>query len=307
MSKISVMVSRIVSGEFAGSSVERGQQIMPRTARAALFALLAVPAAGLHAQRPGAFLGDLTWPEAEARLAEAPLVIVPFGAGAKEHGPHLPLNADRVVMEYLCRQAVDSMPVLVAPPIVHGWFPAFRDFPGTEVRDPSVFLDYVLEVAQSLVRHGAKRIVFLNTGIARATGLPIAMAAREIRVQTGVPTLVVSWDDLETPEYRALQDVPGGGHAGELETSIHLYLQRELVHMDRAVAPEGEPEPQEYPGYRPGLLSRDRRDPAFSTSGVSGEPTMASADKGERALAIMTNRWLVALRGFSAAPLRAPE
>ena len=87
----------------------------------------------LLAQTPGAYLGELTWPEAEQRLKSAPLVILPFAGGAKEHGPHLPMNADRKVMEYLCRKAVEALPVIVAPPILHGWFAAFRDFPGTEV------------------------------------------------------------------------------------------------------------------------------------------------------------------------------
>jgi creatinine amidohydrolase/Fe(II)-dependent formamide hydrolase-like protein len=41
------------------------------------------------------------------------VVVIPFGAGAKEHGPHLPMNADAVVMEYLSRQAVDSIDVIV--------------------------------------------------------------------------------------------------------------------------------------------------------------------------------------------------
>jgi creatinine amidohydrolase len=185
-----------------------------------------------RAQTPGVYLGDLSWPEAERRLAQSPLVILPFGAGAKEHGPHLPMHADRKVMEYLCQQAVDSLDVLVAPPILHGWFPAFRDYPGTEVRDPEVFTRFVLEVARSLVEKGAQRIVFLNTGITRATGLPIAIAAREIRVEMGTPTLVVSWDDLETDETDVLAEQRMGGHADELETSINLYLQPELVSPD---------------------------------------------------------------------------
>ena len=89
------------------------------------------------AQVPGVFLGDLSWPEAEIRYREAPIVILPFGAGAKEHGPHMPMNADRVVMDHLLQAAVRSRNVIVTPPILHGWFPAFRDFPGTEVADPN--------------------------------------------------------------------------------------------------------------------------------------------------------------------------
>jgi creatinine amidohydrolase len=252
---------------------------------------------------PGAFLGDLTWPEAETRLAEAPAVVLPVGAGAKEHGPHLPMNADAVVLDYLCRVAVDSMPVVVAPPILHGWFPAFRAFPGTEVADPVAFEAYVLEVARSLVKNGARRLVILNTGIRLATGLPLGVVAREIRVQTGTPVLLVSWDDLEPPEMEALAEQEYGGHADELETSIHLVLQPEKVHMERAVpglAPEGAPPG---PGYRPGYLSRDPRDPGYAPSGVSGDPTLATEEKGKQVLALLTREWLAALRSFAKAPI----
>ena len=150
-----------------------------RTVFAAVFLNLTITAG---AQSQGAWLGDLSWPEAEARFTNTPIVILPFGAGAKEHGPHMPMNADRVVMDHLLQAAVAERNVLVAPPILHGWFPAFRDFPGTEVSDPNVFQAYVHEVAMSLVRQGAQRIVFLNTGISKATGLPMSIAAREIRV-----------------------------------------------------------------------------------------------------------------------------
>lgn len=256
------------------------------------------------AQKPGAYLGMLTWPEAQQRMQQAPLVIIPFGAGAKEHGPHLPMNADQKVMEYLCSAAIDSMPVLVAPPVLHGWFPAFRDFPGTEVADPDVFRKYMQEIAHSLIQQGAKRIVFLNTGITKATGLPISIAAREIRVQTGTPTLVVSWDDLETPESEALLQQKAGGHADEGETSIHLFLQPELVQMARAVADYGRGGGKKYPGYKPGLFSKSANDPAYSGTGLFGDPTLATAEKGHRALAILTRQWLKALRGFAREPLR---
>ncbi|MDQ7052160.1 MAG: creatininase family protein [candidate division KSB1 bacterium] len=262
--------------------------------------LLAAP---MYAQPPGAFLGELTWPEAEHRIRTAPLVIIPFGAGAKEHGPHLPMNADAVVMDYLCRKAVEQLPVLVAPPILHGWFPAFRDYPGTEVADPHVFQKYVFEVARSLVRQGAQRLVFLNTGITLATGLPLSIVAREIRVQFGVPTLVVSWDDLETEAMEALQEQPVGGHADEIETSIHLYLQPERVKMEQASRDVAGGR-KNYPGYKPGLFSRNPNDPAYSETGLFGDPTLATAEKGKKTLAILTKQWLKALRGFASAKLR---
>ncbi|HEY7514187.1 MAG TPA: creatininase family protein [Vicinamibacteria bacterium] len=270
-----------------------------------LLALLAAGPAAPAAERSGAYLAELAWPEAGRRLAEAPVVILPFGPAAKEHGPHLPLNADARVMEYLCEQAVVALPVLAAPPILHGWLPPFRQYPGTEVSDPTVFIRYVDEVARSLVRHGAKRVVFLNTSISKAGGLPLSIVARDVRERTGTPTLVVSWDDLETPEIDALREEKRGTHAGEIETSIHLFLQPGLVRMDRAVPDYGREAVKGYPGYQPGLFSRDPKDPAFSETGVFGDPTRATAEKGRRALAILTAQWLKALRGFADTPLPA--
>ncbi len=267
---------------------------------------LILPGAAMP-QQPGAYLGDLSWTEAQRRLQEVPVVVVPFGAGAKEHGPHLPMNADRIVMEYLAQRAVEAMPVIVAPPLLHGWFPAFRSFPGTEIPDADLFARHAFEVARSLVRHGAKRIVFLNTGISRATGLPLSIAAREVRVELSTPALVVSWDDLETPEIDALQEQRAGGHGGEIETSIHLFLQPELVDMDRAVPDYGDERSQDYPGYEPGLFSRDRGDPEYSETGLFGDPTLATAEKGRRALQVLTRQWLRALEGFGQTPLPSRE
>lgn len=255
----------------------------------------------------GIYLGDISWPEAERRFASTPVVIIPFGAGAKEHGPHLPMNADQVVMEYLVAAAVESRNVIAVPPILHGWFPAFRTFPGTEVSDPGVFQAYMFEVGMSLVRSGARRILFLNTGISNATGLPIAVAAREIRQQTGVPTLVVSWNDLETDESEALAEQREGGHGDEMETSINLFLQADLVDMSKAVQDYGNRGAKDYGGYQPGVITRDRNDPLYSSSGIYGDATLATAEKGAAALEILTTEFLKSIDGFASVPLRQAE
>jgi creatinine amidohydrolase len=234
---------------------------------------------------------------------DAPLVVVPFGAGAKEHGPHLPMKTDRLMLEHLMQAAVDSLPVLVAPPILHGWFAAFGDFPGTGITDPDVFRRYVEEVARSLVKAGARRVVFLNTGISHSTGLPIAIAAREVHARDHVPTLVVSWDDLETPELEALATQETGGHADELETSVVLALRPDLVHMERAPTDYGRPTGDPGPGYRPGGFSRTPGDPEYTTTGIFGDATLATPEKGRRVVAIMTHQWIEALRAFATTPL----
>lgn len=266
-----------------------------------------VLAVAAHAQTPGVHLGNLTWPAALERLSRSPVVVVPFGAGAKEHGPHLPMNTDQLVLNHLIDRAVDVEDIVVAPPVLHGWLPAFRHFPGTEITDAAVFSAYVEEIALSLIRSGAKRLVFLNTGISKASGLPLSITAREIRVETGVPTLVVSWDDLETAETERLQEQRVGGHGDEIETSIMLYLAERQVDMARAPTDYRGGDQQNYPGYKPGLFARNTTDPGYSETGIYGDATLATRAKGERALEIMTEEWLSALRGFAQTPLQRFE
>jgi creatinine amidohydrolase len=286
------------------SGLRRMRPALPTVVTYVVVILLSVPAAPASGQgAPGAHLGDLTWPEAEARLMDAPLVVIPIGAGAKEHGPHLPMGTDRLMLEHLMQAAVDSLPVLVAPPILHGWFVAFGDFPGTGISDPDVFRRYVQEVAHSLVEAGARRVVFLNTGITHSTGLPVAIAAREIHAHDHVPTLVVSWDDLETPELDSMATQKAGGHADELETSVVLALRPDLVHMERAPTDYGKPTGDPGPGYRPGGFSRTPGDPEYTTTGIFGDATLATAEKGRRVVTVMTHQWLEALRAFATTPL----
>lgn len=251
----------------------------------------------------GNYLGDLTWPEAEQSLANTPIVIIPFGAGAKEHGPHIPLNADAVVMQYLTDQAVVHKNVLVAPPVLYGWLPAFRDFPGTEIADATVFINYMTAISESLIRSGATRLFYLNLSIGRASGLPLAIVAREMRVQHGVPTLLLNWEDMETEVFASFTEQAAGGHADEIETSINLYLQGNKVQMDKAVKDERLHTLKDYPGYRPGLFSRNTNDPTYSQTGQFGDASKATAEKGKQAIDIMTQQFFKALDGFAKEPL----
>jgi len=102
---------------------------------------------------------------------------------------------------------------------------------------------------------------------------------------------VVSWDDLESDEAASLYQQQRGGHADEGETSIVLYLRPDLVNMDAAVRDyRSEPLPQI--GYRPGRFDRD------TEPGLFGDPTLATAEKGEKLLALMRGNWLKALDQF---------
>ena len=66
-----------------------------------LLVLAVIGARPVHAQAPrGVVLADLTWNEAEKVLAPDAVVVIPLGAQAKEHGPHLRLDNDFQLAEY---------------------------------------------------------------------------------------------------------------------------------------------------------------------------------------------------------------
>lgn len=237
----------------------------------------------------GEFLANVSWQQAD-KLIKTKTVIIPFAAGAKEHGPHLPLSTDHIVMKHLLKKAAQNSNVIIAPAISHGWFPSFRDYPGTEISDPTIFQNYVKSVAESLVRSGATRIVFLNMGITKATGLPISIVARDIRANYNIPTLIISWDDMESEEAEHLYQQKRGGHADEGETSIILHLRPDLVDMNKAVKDYRQSKTQI--GYTPGKFDR------ATEIGVYGDPTLATAEKGKKILEIMVKNWLLALQQF---------
>ena len=79
----------------------------------------------------GCFLEDLTWDEAEKQFAAGRPVLVPVGAFAKEHGLHLPLKTDSVIARHLAKSIAEALPVVVAPVVGFGYYPAFADYPGS--------------------------------------------------------------------------------------------------------------------------------------------------------------------------------
>src|SRR5690349_1493596 len=71
----------------------------------------------------GVLLESLTWVEADAKLNSNAVVVLPIGAGAKEHGPHLLLENDFLIAEYLKRHVLAEANVVVAPTLNYHHYP----------------------------------------------------------------------------------------------------------------------------------------------------------------------------------------
>ncbi len=219
-------------------------------------------------------LESLTWMEAEAVLTASATVVIPLGAAAKEHGPHLKLSNDLVMARYLAERILERCDVVLAPAIPYHYFPAFVEYPGSVSLRLETARDLVVDVCRSLARFGPRRFYVLNTGISTVRALE---PASRLLAADG---LMLGWTDLAAilgPIERLLCEQAGGSHADESETSMMLCIAPELVDMTRAV--------EDYDAVGKGALTRVKgASGTYSPSGVWGNPTLASREKGQKLL-----------------------
>ncbi len=132
----------------------------------------------------GVYLGDLTWPEAKAWFDAGRVVVVPIGAAAKEHGHHLPLKTDYMLAEALSRGVAEALPVVVAPIVSFGYYPAFRHYPGSQHLAPETFSALLKDILQGFITQGVTRIAVINTGV--STEPVVHVVVRELYEATTV-------------------------------------------------------------------------------------------------------------------------
>src|ERR1700738_1286611 len=102
----------------------------------------------------GVMLSDLTWVEAEKRLTPDTVVVIPLGAAAKEHGPHLKLKNDLLMADALARRVRDARDVVIAPTVNYSFYPAFVEYPGSTTLSQDTARDVVVELCRSLAPYG---------------------------------------------------------------------------------------------------------------------------------------------------------
>jgi len=229
--------------------------------------------------RPGILLQDLTWQEAEQVLTPQTVVVIPLGAAAKEHGPHLKLKNDLILADYLTRRVLDAATAVVAPTVTYHFYPSFLEYPGSTSLQRDTARDLVADIVRSLAAFGPRRFYVLNTGISTVRALrPTA----EILAQDGI---LLRFTDLAAtlePIEKQISQQPGGTHADEIETSMVLYIDPASVDMSKAV--------KDYDATGRGPLSRTQGKPdtTYSPTGIWGDPTLATREKGR----IVVEAWV---------------
>jgi creatinine amidohydrolase len=228
-------------------------------------------AAPLHAQKESVRLEDLTWQDAAKVLTPQTIVLIPLGAGSKEHGPHLKLSNDGIMADYLTREVMTRTPVVVAPAINYSYYPAFVEYPGATSLRLETARDLVVDICRSLARFGPRKFYVLNTGVSTISAL--TPAAEELN-RSGIQMKFTDILHASAEAEKQIAQQPEGTHADEIETSIMLYIAPQTVDMKKAA--------KDFPQGRGPLQWRDANAQRYSPSGVYGDATLATREKGEK-------------------------
>ncbi len=223
-------------------------------------------------------LTNLTWPAIEKLPKHTP-VVIPIAA-IEQHGHHLPLATDSMLLTEIVRRVEAAMPasILVTPLMWLGNSDHHLDFPGTLSASPRMYLDMLVGLMDNLITHGFRRLYLLNGhGGNDVPGKQALFEVRQKYRQRDDLLLLFStyWSLGGHPWERAPELVQREmGHACEWETSMVLRIAPELV-GDYLAAVTVEPGNSFLPATR-GWITKERSQP-----GHIGSPQLASTEKGE--------------------------
>ena len=247
----------------------------------------------------------LYWPnlrrdQFHTALEDAPVVVVPVGS-IEQHGPHCPVDVDlsgplQIALE-ASRRATD-FPLVVAQEIPFGFTHYNEGEIGTITLQLEIFIAMVSDVALGIHGNGFERIVFLNGH----GGNHHPLKAISVKLaEHDLFSLAFSHWDLVSEQVRDWGDKEHGiGHGGEWETSIQLHLRPQLVDRSRQVADSWTSSVD--PQYADFARFPERR--RETASGVMGDPTVASADKGSRYVDAAAERLVALARAYHEDPVR---
>jgi creatinine amidohydrolase len=206
------------------------------------------------------YLPHMSWPEVEALAERTDMVIIPVGS-LEQHGHHLPIGTDSLNGIERAKLVAQRTDVLVAPILFPGNSPYHLGFAGSITLSLETIQRVYVEAAQSLIRHGFRRFLILNShGGNRVVSQFIADRINHetegIAVELGQAAAPFQ---TPAPESASPGDAPRqfDRHGGVGETSNSMYLIPDLVSLEDAVATELTM-PEHLDAMIPAILDGDR-------------------------------------------------
>ena len=221
-------------------------------------------------------MDELSTKEAAHAAKDEAIVIFPIGS-VEEHGDHLPLCTDSIQPEYIALKVAEKTGCFVASSLRYGICNAGRNFAGTITIEFDRFYRMVHEILSELIRNGFRRIIVLGGHAGNSHMVALRLAAQDIvikndeaKAEKKTRIMVLSDYDFAkklTPKYASEKD----GHAGTLETSRVMSIKPELIKA------KGSASFPEMPRFE--VVAHPE---LYFPSGVNGDPTAASAEKGQK-------------------------
>ncbi len=222
------------------------------------------------------WLDELSTKEAARVAQEGRVVIFPVGS-VEEHGEHLPLCTDSVQPEYVALEVARQTGCLVAPPFRYGILNAGRNFPGSLTIRFDTLFSVAKDILSELSRNGFNKVIVLSGHAGSSHMVALRLAAQEVVRQNGEEngkqrTRIMVLSDYDFAEELAAQLAPPrDGHAGAIETARVMAIRPDLIKA------KGVPSSYEMPRFEVVLHPEH-----YFPSGVHGDPTAATAEKGQK-------------------------
>lgn len=226
----------------------------------------------------------LTWKQVDALPRESTLLILPTAA-IEQHGHHLPLATDTLCNNLLLGKALELVPpdlsIYALPPVCYGKSNEHIGFPGTLSVSAATFMAVLRDLGASVAASGFQKLALYNSHGGNTSLVDVM--ARDLRAEFGLRTFSLFGSPGASFDTVSPQERTYGFHAGEIETAYLLYGAPELVHSDQYtsnyIARLDKPELLKPEGSNANFawLTRD-----IAPSGVMGDPSAATAEKGEQ-------------------------
>lgn len=223
-------------------------------------------------------IGDVTMEDYKRVLRKSKTLIVPYGT-VEEHGSHLPLSTDTLIIVEILKLLEKKRRVLIAPPLHYGVCTSTSQHPGTIEITPESLRRITLDIVRSAYRKGIRNFILVS---GHGGGLHMSAIKEVSEVLVGelkaVKIAALTPYDALWKELSEIADTENDSHAGEMETSLVLALKPELV--------KGRSK-EEYPNFPKPMVVKDKR--KYWTGGVWGNPERATVEKGRTAVKLILN------------------
>lgn len=229
-------------------------------------------------------LNETTWKQ--VRETAYNVAILPWGA-TEAHNYHLPYGTDTLEVTAIAVESARvaweaGARVVVLPTIPFGVNTGQLDIPLTINMNPSTQLNVLADIAISLESQGIDKLVILNGH----GGNDFKQMIRELQPGSNLLIATVNWwSILEGNEFFASP----GDHGGELETSVMMHLHADIV-LPLGEAGPGASRFMVVKAFREGWAWTPREWLRAAPDTGVGDPSQASAQKGERFFAAVTGK-----------------